>query len=229
MWQSDRFRSLLRPGQVGIGQEADTVCVMATPLIEPSTSRLVLRQWRERDRQPFAALNADPLVMEHFPALLTRDQSDALMGRCIEQIECHGYGLWAVEVRTSGEFIGFVGLAVPTWEAAFTPCTEIGWRLARSAWGHGYATEAANAALATAFGVVGLDEVVSFTTTRNLRSQRVMERIGVTRDPSEDFDHPHVAEGPLRRHVLYRISRADWERRGYDSPGWHALSNDRLC
>jgi len=201
---------------------------MATPLIEPSTSRLVLRQWRESDRDPFATLNADPLVMEHFPVLLTHDQSDTMMDRCIVHLECDGYGLWAVEVRTSGEFIGFVGLAVPTWEAAFTPCTEIGWRLARSAWGYGYATEAANAALAMAFGVIGLDEVVSFTTTRNLRSQRVMQRIGMTRDPSEDFDHPLVADGPLRRHVLYRISRADWERRGHDRPGWHALSSDRL-
>lgn len=115
----------------------------------------MLRQCRDSDRVPFAALNADPLVMEHFPALLTRDQSDAMMGRCIVQLDRDGYGLWAIEVRISGEFIGFVGLAVPTWEAAFTPCTEIGWRLARSAWGNGYATEAANAALATAFGAVG--------------------------------------------------------------------------
>jgi RimJ/RimL family protein N-acetyltransferase len=182
---------------------------MARRVIEPSTSRLLLRQWREDDREPFAALNADALVMEHFPGLLTRDQSDAMMDRCVEQIRCDGYGLWAVEVRTSGEFIGFVGLAVPIWEAPFTPCTEVGWRLARSAWGHGYASEAAIAALATAFGPVELDEVVSFTTTRNLRSQHVMQRIGMTRDPSEDFDHPRVARGPLRRHVLYLIPRPD--------------------
>jgi RimJ/RimL family protein N-acetyltransferase len=195
--------------------------MMARRLIEPSTSRLLLRQWRQRDRTPFAALNADPLVMEHFPALLTRDQSDAMVDRCVEQIRCDGYGLWAIEVRTSGEFIGFVGLAVPTWEAAFTHCTEICWRLARSAWGHGYATEAANAALATAFCAVGLDDVVSFTTTRNLRSQHVMQRIAMTRDPSEDFNHPRVADGPLRRHLLYRISRADWERRGPDGQQDH--------
>lgn len=182
-------------------------------MIEPSTSRLVLRRWCEQDRAPFAALNADPLVMEHFPDLLTRDQSDEMMDRCVEQIRCDGYGLWAVEVRTSGEFIGFVGLANPSWDASFTPCTEVGWRLARSAWGYGYATEAAKAALATAFGPVGLDEVVSFTTIRNLRSQKVMKRIGMTRDPSADFDHPGVAAGPLRRHVLYRISRTSWKRR----------------
>jgi len=191
---------------------------MATRLIEPSTRRLVLRQWRDTDRRPFAALNADPLVMEHFPALLTRDQSDAMVDRCIERIQGDGYGLWAVEVRASGDFIGFVGLAVPTWEAAFTPCTEIGWRVARTAWGHGYATEAANVALATAFGAAGLDEVVSFTTTGNLRSQQVMHRLGMTHHPSGDFDHPRVADGPLRRHVLYRISRADWELRGPTPP-----------
>ena len=151
--------------------------------------------------------------MEHFPALLTRDESDAMVDRCVERIQGDGYGLWAVEVKTSGKFIGFVGLAVPTWEAAFTACTEIGWRLARSAWGQGYATEAANAALSKAFRAVGLDDVVSFTTTRNLRSQHVMQRIAMTPDPFEDFNHPRVAEVPLRRHLLYRISRAEWERR----------------
>jgi len=186
---------------------------MATCLIEHATSRLVLRQWRQCDRAPFAALNADPLVMEQFPSLLSPDQSDAMVSRCAAQLERDGHGLWAVEIRTSGEFIGFVGLAVPSWEAAFTPCTEIGWRPARPARGHGYATEAANAALATAFGQLGPDELVSFTTTGNVRSQQVMQRIGLTRDASEDFDHPLVADGPLRRHVLYRLRRADWEMR----------------
>ncbi len=187
---------------------------MATPLIEPRTSRLVLRQWCERDRAPFAKLNADPLVMEYFPAVLNRDQSNAMVDRLVNQRQRDGYGLWAVEIRTSGEFIGYVGLAVPGWRAAFTPCTEIGWRLARSAWGHGYATEAANEALATAFGPAELHDVVSFTTTSNLRSQHVMQRVGMTRDPSEDFDHPLLTDGPLRRHVLYRLKRADWEGRG---------------
>lgn len=121
--------------------------------------------------------------------------------------------MWAVQIRTSGEFIGFVALAVPSWEAASTPCTEIGWRPARPARGHGYATEAANAALATAFGQLGPDELVSFTTTGNVRSQQVMARIGLTRDASEDFDHPLVADGPLRRHVLHRLRRADWQMR----------------
>lgn len=194
---------------------------MATRLIEPPTRRLMLRQWCDEDRTPFALLNADPLVMEHLPALLTRDQSDALVDRCSERIKRDGYGLWAAEIRTSSEFIGYVGLAAPTWQAAFTPCTEIGWRLARSAWGYGYATEAANAALATAFGAIGLDDVVSFTTTGNLRSQHVMQRIGMTNSPSEDFDHPLVADGRLSRHVLYRISRAEWERRDQDPPRLH--------
>jgi RimJ/RimL family protein N-acetyltransferase len=195
------------------GRRPGTFKPMGTGLIEPITARLALRQWRDDDRVAFAALNTDPLVMEHFPAILSREQSDAMVDRCVEHIERNGYGLWAVAVRTTGQLIGFVGLAVPTWEAAFTPCTEIGWRLARSAWGLGYATEAATAALATAFGPVGLDEVVSFTTTGNLRSQHVMQRLGMTRDPSEDFDHPRVADGPLRRHVLYRISRSGWDRR----------------
>ncbi len=199
-----------RPMRDRLGSAAGNFGPMATLVIEPLAARLVLRQWRDADRGPFAALNADPSVMEHFPALMTREQSDALLDRCVEQIRRDGYGLWAAEVRTSGEFIGFVGLSAPTWQAPFTPCTEIGWRLARSAWGHGYATEAANAVLAQAFGVVGLHEVVSFTTRGNLRSRRVMQRLGMTCDPSEDFDHPRVPAGPLRRHVLYRISRADF-------------------
>jgi len=202
---------------------------MATRQYEPLTQRLVLRQWCGEDRTPFAVLNADPMVMEHLPALLTRAQSDALVDRCIEHIARHGYGLWAVEVRASSEFIGFVGLSVPTWEAAFTPCIEIGWRLARSAWGHGYATESANAVLATAFGAIGLNDVVSFTTTGNLRSQHVMRRIGMTHNPSEDFDHPLLAGGPLRRHVLYRISRADWQRREQNPPALSlGLGDDHL-
>jgi RimJ/RimL family protein N-acetyltransferase len=134
--------------------------------------------------------------------------------RCVEQLQGNGYGLWAVEVRASGEFIGFVGLSEPRWEAAFTPCTEIGWRLARSAWGHGYATEAANEAPATAFGPAGLGEVVSFTTTRNVDSQRVMQRIGMTHDSIEDFDHPLVTDGPLRRHCSTASRKLTGKREG---------------
>ena len=164
------------------------------------TDRLILRDWRDDDREPFAALNADPEVMEHFPALLTREQSDAVIER--------NPGLHAVEVRATGEFIGFVGLAVPRFEAAFTPCVEIGWRLAFAHWGRGYATEAARAVLAYAWDTVRLEEVVAFTTVGNARSRAVMDRIGMRHDAADDFDHPRLpADHPLRRHVLYRVHR----------------------
>ncbi|WP_433345543.1 GNAT family N-acetyltransferase [Microtetraspora malaysiensis] len=172
------------------------------------TERLVLRRWRESDREPFAALNADPEVMEYFPSTLTRERSDALADRLEAEFEECGFGLWAVEL--SGEFIGFTGLSVPRFTAHFTPCVEVGWRLARSAWGHGYASEAARAALDHGFGTVGLQEIVSFTAVVNTRSRRVMERIGMRHDPDGDFDHPALAQdSPLRRHVLYRIGADD--------------------
>jgi RimJ/RimL family protein N-acetyltransferase len=175
---------------------------------ELTTERLLLRGWRDEDRAPFAALNADPEVMEHFPAPLTAAGSDALIDRITAGFDEHGYGLWAVELRATGELVGFTGLAQQTFPAAFTPAVEVGWRLARAAWGHGYATDAATAALRYGFEVVGLDEIVSLTAVTNVRSQRVMQRLGMTRDPADDFDHPNVPEGsPLRRHVLYRLRR----------------------
>jgi ribosomal-protein-alanine N-acetyltransferase len=178
-------------------------------MAELRTGRLVLRPWRPADRAPFAALNADPEVMRHFPAPLSRAESDALADLIEEWMARDGWGLWAVEVPgTRGGFIGFTGLARATFEAHFTPAVEIGWRLARSAWGHGYATEAAGAAAAFAFGTLGLEELVSFTAVGNERSRAVMRRLGMTHDPAEDFDHPLVAAGdPLRRHVLYRLPR----------------------
>jgi RimJ/RimL family protein N-acetyltransferase len=164
------------------------------------TPRLRLRPWRDADLAPFAALNADPEVMAHFPAPLTRAESDALAAR--------GWGLWAVEVPGGCAFAGYVGLAEPRFEASFTRCLEIGWRLARAQWGRGYATEGARAALRFAFDELGRDEVVSFTTVANARSRAVMERLGMRRDPADDFDHPVIAVGhPLRRHVLYRVRR----------------------
>jgi RimJ/RimL family protein N-acetyltransferase len=167
-----------------------------------------MRRWREEDREPFAALNADPVVMEYFPSTLTRQESDALIVRIEAQLDTLGYGLWALEVRDTGEFIGFTGLAVQTFPAHFTPAVEVGWRLRRSAWGDGYATEAALAALDYGFDIADLDEIVSMTATTNLRSQRVMQRIGMTRDPGDDFDHPNVPDGHrLKPHVLYRIGR----------------------
>ena len=172
------------------------------------TDRLTLRQWRDEDREPFAAMNASPVVMEHFPARMTRAQSDALVDRLSTRIDVDGWGLWALEVTETGEFIGFTGLSVPGFDAHFTPAVEVGWRLVPQAWGHGYASEAARRALAYGFGEVGLDEIVSFTTQSNVRSQAVMRRIGMTHDTSDDFDHPNVAaSSPLRRHVLYRVRR----------------------
>jgi RimJ/RimL family protein N-acetyltransferase len=170
------------------------------------TDRLLLRRWRESDREPFAEMNADPIVMEHFPALLTSGESDAFVDRIERHFEEHGYGLWAVEALDTQSFIGYVGLWPATFEAHFTPAVEVGWRLRRACWGHGYATEAARAALAYGFGVVRLDEIVSMTAVTNVRSQRVMQKLGMTRDPSDDFDHPALPEGHrLQRHVLYRV------------------------
>ncbi len=170
------------------------------------TERLRLRRWRAGDRPPFAAMNADPEVMEHFPAPLTRGQSEGLVDSIESGFERHGFGLWALEIRRSGELIGFAGLAVPGFEAPFTPAVEVGWRLVRSAWGQGYATEAARAALGFGFDRVGLEEIVSFASAGNARSRAVMERIGMSHDPDDDFDHPRIEPGdPLRPHVLYRI------------------------
>ncbi len=172
------------------------------------TPRLRLRTWRASDLEPFAAMNDDPAVMEHLPGTLTVEETRALMGRIEEHFTRHGFGLWAVEVPGVADFIGYIGLSVPAFEAAFTPCVEIGWRLARSHWGQGYATEAARAAPEYGLGTLGLKEIVSFTVPANVRSQAVMQRLGMTRDPAEDFDHPRFPVGhPLCRHVLYRVER----------------------
>lgn len=183
-----------------------------TPIIEVRTARLLLRGWRDADRDPFAAMNADPAVAELLGQALDRRASDAL----VDRIEAHwareGFGLWAVERLDTGLFIGFTGFARPSFEAHFTPAVEVGWRLAHAAWGHGFATEAGRAALEFGFETLGLAEIVSFTASGNVRSRAVMERLGMHRDPAEDFDHPRIAPGdPLRRHVLYRLGRADWE------------------
>jgi len=173
------------------------------------TERLVLRRWRDDDLEPFATMNADPVVMEHFPAPLTRLQTEELVARFERHFDEHGFGLWAVETADEGEFIGFVGLAVPNFEAYFTPAVEVGWRLAAPHWGQGYATEAALEALRFGFEEAGLDEIVSFTAVANERSQRVMRRIGLTRDG--EFDHPNLPRGHrVGRHALYRLARKDW-------------------
>lgn len=174
-----------------------------------TTDRLLMREWRSGDRAPYAALNADPLVMEHFPSTLTAQQSDEMVDVICSRWETDGHGLWAVEVIDTGEFIGFVGLSSPRFTTSFTPCVEVGWRLARAAWGHGYAPEAARAAVAWGFQHVALpnDEIVSFTTVGNTKSRRVMEKIGMTHDPADDFDHPLLPDWSARRHVLYRLAR----------------------
>lgn len=156
-------------------------------------------------------MNADPRVMEHFPKLLTRPESDAMAARIDRYFDERGFGLWAVEVVGGARFIGFVGLAAPVFTAPFTPCVEVGWRLARDAWGFGYATEAAKEALRMGFEKLNLSEIVSFTVPANQRSRRVMERLGMKRDPNDDFNHPSLPEGHhLRRHVLYRLSKGAW-------------------
>ena len=182
--------------------------------VELATSRLILRRWRPEDREPFAVLNANPVVMEHFPAPLTHEESDALVDRIEADLAQRGWGLWAAEVRGGSPFIGFIGLNPTNFEAHFTPAVEVGWRLDRPYWGFGYASEGAAAALEYAFETLGLDEVVSMTTPSNRRSWRVMERLGMVRRPEDDFDHPRVTEGsPARPHVLYRLARGDWEAR----------------
>jgi len=172
------------------------------------TERLRLRHWESRDREPFARLNSDVRVMEFMPATLSRAESDAFVDRIERHFQVHGFGLYVAELRDSCTFIGFVGLAVPTFEAHFTPCVEIGWRLSPEHWGRGLATEAAHAVVRHAFDDLGLSNLVSFTVPANVRSRRVMEKIGMTHDASDDFDHPHLAVGhPMRRHVLYRLRR----------------------
>ncbi|MCO6005477.1 GNAT family N-acetyltransferase [Actinoallomurus purpureus] len=175
-------------------------------MAELRTDRLLLRPWRDSDLEPWAAMNADPEVREHLGDLLTREQSDASVARFQAEFGERGYGWWAVEVLATGEFIGFAGLDQVDDDMPFTG-VEIGWRLARAAWGHGYATEAALAGLAFGFETLELPEILAVTTATNLRSQAVMRRIGMTRDSADDFDDPTAPEGPLRQSVLYRIRR----------------------
>jgi RimJ/RimL family protein N-acetyltransferase len=175
---------------------------------ELTTGRLKLRQWRDADLAPFAALNADPEVMRYFPSTLAQEQSDEFAGYVYETIERQGWGLWAVEVTDGPPFIGFVGLNRVSFEEHFTPAVEVGWRLDRPFWGNGYATEAAAAAVTFGFEQLDLEEIVSFTSTVNEPSIRVMRRLGMRHDAAGDFDHPRVPEGsPVRRHVLYRLAK----------------------
>ncbi|SBT46382.1 GNAT family N-acetyltransferase [Micromonospora auratinigra] len=176
-------------------------------MVKIETARLVMRGWRDSDLSPWTAMNADPQVREHLGPLLTPEQAAASMRSFQEDLDRNGFGFWAVEVRDTGQFIGFAGLDVVDEGMPFTG-VEAGWRLSRAAWGHGYATEAGLAVLRYGFDTVGLAEILAVTTRTNLRSQAVMRRLGMTTDPHEDFDDPEVSEGPLRRCVLFR-KRAD--------------------
>ena len=185
---------------------------MTGPLaIDPSTPRLLLRPWRDADRAPFAALNADAQTMAFFATPVSREASDASIDAWQAQFAQQGFSNWAVERRDSHEFIGFVGLTVPRRVLPFSPCVEIGWRLARAHWGQGYATEAARTVLRAGFAQIGLASIVSFTTLMNLPSRAVMERIGLI-DAQQNFEHPGVPEGhAFRMHCLYRLSREEWQ------------------
>ncbi|MCA9016129.1 MAG: GNAT family N-acetyltransferase [Planctomycetaceae bacterium] len=176
------------------------------------TSRLILRQWRESDLDPFAKLNADPQVMQYFPATLSYEQSVQMVERIKIHFDEYGFGLWAVELKEDAQFVGFIGLSVPQFTAYFTPCIEIGWRLAVPFWNQGYASEGAQAVLEFGFTECYLKEIVSFTVPANKASRRVMEKIGMSY--IDNFDHPALADGdPLKRHVLYRICKTDWDAR----------------
>ncbi|NJN45593.1 MAG: GNAT family N-acetyltransferase [Candidatus Competibacteraceae bacterium] len=180
-------------------------------LIELETERLVLRQWQTSDHEPFAALNADPRVMmEYFSKTLDRSESDAMAKRCEALIEERGWGFWAVEAKEDKRFIGFIGLHTPNSSLPFSPCVEIGWRLALPYWGFGYATEGAKAALQVGFERLGLTEIVSFTAVGNHRSRAVMEKLGMKEEP-QTFVHPDVPVGNvLQEHCLYKLSRNIW-------------------
>lgn len=181
-------------------------------LIEFETKRLFVRQWRESDFEPFAQMNADPRVMEFFPAPLDRAKSDGIAKQCMALIAERGWGFWAVELKESGVFLGFVGLHVPIAELPFSPCVEIGWRLAHEYWSKGFATEAARESLRVGFELLKLPEIVSFAVVGNIRSRDVMRRIGM-RDSAITFEHPGIGEGSsLKEHCLYRITQEQWSK-----------------
>jgi RimJ/RimL family protein N-acetyltransferase len=214
-WQPDDTTRIVRRDETELEDVRYVRDLESSVILIPEfrSERLLLRQWRDEDREPFAALNADPRVMEFFASALSRVESDAMIERIRHHFVERGFGLWAVEVPGTAPFIGFVGLKYPHLPAPFAPAVEVGWRLAHAHWGHGYATEAARTVLAVGFLRLGLHEIVSITTSSNARSRQVMEKLGMRHARGDDFDHPNIAEGhPLRRHVLYRLSRANWEK-----------------
>jgi RimJ/RimL family protein N-acetyltransferase len=182
------------------------------------TPRIRLRQWTDADREPFAALNADPVVMEHFPSVLTREQSDAMVDRIHASIERNGWGFWAADDLTGGkpQFAGFIGINIPQApDLPFQPCVEVGWRLARPFWGKGLASEGARLSLNVGFELLKLDEIVAMTPLRNMRSRAVMLRLGMREAAGEEFEHPQVPVGSHARAMcLYRLPRSLWEAAG---------------
>ena len=181
-------------------------------IIELQTNRLKLRQWKDSDLIAFAKLNADPEVMKYFPSTLEKNESDDLANKIKGLIAERGWGCWAVEEIKTKKFIGFVGLHKPTYDLPFTPCVEVGWRLAKEYWGNGYATEASNISLDFAFNKLNLDKIYSFTSVKNIKSRAVMERIGMV-NINKNFSHPSLSKGhPLREHVLYQITQNEWEK-----------------
>ena len=179
---------------------------------ELKTERLLLREWSDRDLSGFAELNSDPETMAFFPGQLSREESDAVAEKCQSLISKRGWGFWAVELKSSGEFMGFVGLHTPKPNLPFSPCVEIGWRLLKKYWGKGYATEAAQASLGYAFNTLNLNEVVSFTTVSNVRSRSVMQRLGFS-NTHQNFEHPDIDKGHLlSEHVLYKITKQEWQK-----------------
>jgi RimJ/RimL family protein N-acetyltransferase len=174
------------------------------------SERVVLRAWQASDRPAFAALNADPHVTEHFPAPLSTRESNDAAAQIHEHFARHGFGLWALELPGRVEFAGFVGLTYPSFQRPLPDYADVAWRLSAAHWGHGYATEAARLAVRFGFEQLGFEHIVSCTVPANLRSQRVMEKLGMRRDPLADFEHPRLPPGhPLRSHVLYRLARCD--------------------
>lgn len=181
--------------------------------VEIRSRRLLLRSWRDEDLEPLVEMSNDVRVMEFFPSFLSREDCQAMRGRIRTHFEMHGFGYWAVEIPGVTAFAGFIGLAVPRFDAHFTPCVEVGWRLMAEYWGQGYATEGAEAALKFGFETIGLNEIISMTAIVNTRSQRVMQKLGMTCNRDEDFDHPLVPAGhALQRHVLYRLARDAFQR-----------------
>ncbi len=178
------------------------------------TKRLILRPWHEEDFELFAQMNSDPRVMEYFPSILSHQESDDFAKRLSAKLQEQGWGLWAVSIPGFSNFIGFIGLAEPSFSSHFTPAVEVGWRLAHEFWGQGYATEGALEVLKFGFEKLNLSQIVSFTAAQNYRSIEVMKRIGLHHDPVDDFDHPKLPESHiLRRHVLYRLNRNEWMER----------------